>query len=95
MTAAHVTYGHWFTCSSFPQYDKRFDLASARRKLHYPEFPSRPQAVSLRSGSVSHLNKHGPAEDGGVFRGVKETASLNETVEAGEFSNTSSSAVYS
>lgn len=25
------------------------------------------QAGSLRSGSVSHLNKHGPAEDGGEF----------------------------
>lgn len=95
MTAAHITYGHWFTCSSFPQYGKRVDLASTRKKLHFPQFPSRPQAVSLRSGSVSHLNKHGPAEDGGVFRGVKETASLNETIEAGEFSSTTSSAVYS
>lgn len=93
--ADHITYGYWFMCSSFRQCNKRVDLASTRNKQHYPQFPSRPQAVSLRSGSVSHLNKHGPAEDGGVFRGVKETALLNETIEAGEFYNTASSAVYS
>jgi len=36
--------------------------------LHYPESLSLClQAGSLHSGSVSHLNKHGPAEDGGEF----------------------------
>lgn len=95
MTAARITYGHWCTCSSFPRCDKYVDTASPRNKLHYPQSPSRPQAVSLRSGSVSHLNKHRPAEDGGVFRGVKETALLNETIEAGEFSVAASALVCS
>ena len=69
---------------------KQSGAAAKGETTTIPTVPVAPlQAGSLRSGSISHLNKHGPAEDGGeFFRGVKETAPLNETIEAGEFSDT-------
>ena len=45
-----------------------FDAARMRKPTPLPRSPcALLQAGSLRSGSVSHLNKHGPAEDGGEF----------------------------
>lgn len=90
MTPGRITYGYWCTCSSFAQRAKAVWCSYEGKTTTIPTIPVTPlQAGSLRSGSISHLNKHGPAEDGGeFFRGVKETAPLNETIEAGEFSDT-------
>lgn len=68
MTAAHITYGYWCTCSSFAERVKTVWCGLPEKATTLPRSPvALLQAGSLRSGSVSHLNKHRPAEDGGEF----------------------------
>lgn len=83
---SHSTNEYRRSCSSSAERVGLVDAALARAENYTTQKSLRPcyhrllQAGSLRSGSVSHLNKHGPAEDGGEFvEALKETAPLNES----------------